>query len=382
MSDNAVYITDIASHLPNSPVDNDSMEKILGQVGERPSRARRTVLRSNGIKTRYYGIDPKTGSHNYTNTSLTAAAVGKLNRSISLDDIDCLSCGTSIADQLMPNHAAMVQGELQLSRCEAVASAGVCASGIAALKYAYMSVLCGQHDNAVATGSELASAIMKADNFSAEIDSAVESLKKKPEIAFEKDFLRWMLSDGAGAALLQAKPNNNSLSLRIDWLEIISYAGEIEPCMYAGAEKNSSGNLIGWQQFNAEQRNQQSIFAIKQDVKLLNENIIHYTVEQPLQEIVKRRQLKAEQFDWFLPHYSSAFFRDKLLAGLDSAGLAIEQSRWFTNLTEKGNTGAASIYIMLDELFHSGKLQPGQKLLCYVPESGRFSTSFMQLTVV
>ena len=101
-----------------------------------------------------------------------------------------------------------------------------------------------------------------------------------------------------------------------------------------------------------------------------------------MQEIVERRQLKAEQFAWFLPHYSSAFFRDKLMTGLNNIGLPIEQSRWFTNLSEKGNTGSASIYIMLDELFHSNKLQVGQKLLCYVPESGRFSTSFMQLTVV
>jgi hypothetical protein len=27
-------------------------------------------------------------------------------------------------------------------------------------------------------------------------------------------------------------------------------------------------------------------------------------------------------------------------------------------------------------------LQPGQTLLCYVPESGRFSTAFMRFTVV
>jgi 3-oxoacyl-[acyl-carrier-protein] synthase-3 len=31
-------------------------------------------------------------------------------------------------------------------------------------------------------------------------------LEKQPELAFEKDFLRWMLSDGAGAVLLENKP--------------------------------------------------------------------------------------------------------------------------------------------------------------------------------
>jgi 3-oxoacyl-[acyl-carrier-protein] synthase-3 len=56
--------------------------------------------------------------------------------------------------------------------------------------------------------------------------------------------------------------------------------------------------------------------------------------------------------------------------------------KWFTNLTKCGNTGAASIYIMIEEIYHSGLLQKGQKLLCYIPESGRFSSAFMLLEVV
>ncbi|MEN8180748.1 MAG: 3-oxoacyl-[acyl-carrier-protein] synthase III C-terminal domain-containing protein, partial [Pseudomonadota bacterium] len=60
----------------------------------------------------------------------------------------------------------------------------------------------------------------------------------------------------------------------------------------------------------------------------------------------------------------------------------IPKERWFTNLETKGNTGAASIYIMLDELANSGRLKSGDKLLCFVPESGRFSSSFMLLSVV
>ena len=62
-------------------------------------------------------------------------------------------------------------------------------------------------------------------------------------------------------------------------------------------------------------------------------------------------------------------------------GGEIADEKWFSNLTSKGNTGTASIFIMLDELMYSGKLKVGDKILCMVPESGRFITSFMQLTV-
>jgi len=37
---------------------------------------------------------------------------------------------------------------------------------------------------------------------------------------------------------------------------------------------------------------------------------------------------------------------------------------------------------MLEELFHSGMLKEGQKILCFIPESGRFSIAYMLLSVV
>ena len=125
-----------------------------------------------------------------------------------------------------------------------------------------------------------------------------------------------------------------------------------------------------------------SIFSVKQDVKLLNEKIIEYTVTKPLQELIAEGRIDPEAIDWYLPHYSSGFFRDKVYEGMKAAGCDIPQEKWFTNLSAKGNTGSASIYIILEDLFGSGRLKQGERLLCYIPESGRFSTAFMQLTVV
>ena len=65
-----------------------------------------------------------------------------------------------------------------------------------------------------------------------------------------------------------------------------------------------------------------------------------------------------------------------------TAGLPIPRERWFTNLAERGNTGSASPFIMLDELWRSGRIEPGQRLLLFVPESGRFSSGFIHLTAV
>lgn len=383
MTGRSVYITNTSSFLPNPPVDNDNMERILGQVGERPSRARRVILRSNGIQTRHYAIDPQTLQPSHTNASMTAEAVRMLNDEyFSLNRLECLSCGTSIADQLMPNHASMVHGELKLQPIEAVATTGVCLSGVAAINYAYMAVAAGLRRNAIAVGSELSSAMMRAHNFTAETDAQIAELETRLELAFEKDFLRWMLSDGAGALLLEPEPRAGQLSLRIDWIEITSYAGEIETCMYAGGVKRDDGTIQGWSTIPGVERERNSVMAVKQDVKLLNENIVKYSVEKPLGALMERRKIRPSDYAFFLPHYSSGFFRDKIYEGMKRIGFDITQDRWYTNLTVRGNSGSASIYIIIDELRRSGQLRAGDKLLCYIPESGRFAAGYMQLTAM
>jgi 3-oxoacyl-[acyl-carrier-protein] synthase-3 len=383
MSEHCVFITQTASCLPGPPVDNERVEALLGMVGAKPSRARRIVQRNNGIKNRHYAIDPESGLATLSNAQLAAAAVRGLgSENFALDDIECLVSGTSLPDQLMPSHAVMVHGELAIRACEVVSTAGICTAGAAALKYAYLSVLSGNSRNAVATGSELVSPVLHARNFSAEQRSHVEALKRHPEIAFEKDFLRWMLSDGAGALLLQNAPRASGISLRIEWIELFSYANELPPCMYAGAQKDSNGGLRGWAQYSAEERDRDSILSIKQDVRLLDANIISHSLRKPLQRVMAKRRLSVAAIDWFLPHMSSEYFRQPIADCLAQLQLPIPQQRWFTNLADKGNTGAAAFYIMLDELFRSGRIEAGQGLLCFVPESGRFSSAFVYLRAV
>ncbi len=380
-----VFINCISAFLPNEAVSNDSMESLLQPVATRPSRVRNLILRSNKIISRYYAIDPKTGLASHNNAQLTAEAVRMLGtQGCDLDTIELLACGTTLPDQIMPNHALMVLGELGLPPCEAVATAGICLAGTMSLKYGYMAILSGLNSNAVATGSENVSSLLRGHLFTEEMAVRSKDLEKNPELAFEKDFLRWMLSDGAGALWMSNKPNSarDGISLRIDWIDQKSYAGELESCMYAGAEKLQDGSLRGWREYLPQEWLEHSTFSIKQDVKLLNDKIIEYTVTRPLLDLVKENRVDPEQIDWFLPHYSSAYFRDKVYKGMQHAYCDIPQEKWFSNLSTKGNTGSASIYIILEELFNSGRLKKGERILCYVPESGRFSTAFMHFTVV
>lgn len=378
-SSGKVYITGTSAFLPNAPVGNAAIEDVLGRVAGKPSRARRIVLRSNGIRERHYAIDPATGRATHTNAQLTAEAVRGLG---AIGAIDCLATGTSMPDQLMPNHGVMVHGELGIPACEVASTAGICVAGVTALKYAYMAVLGGLAQNAVATGSELASAVLHARNFAAESEHRVAELEANPEIAFEKDFLRWMLSDGAGAFRLQPAPRRDGLSLRIDWIDILSQADSADVCMYAGGEKQADGSLQGWKTFPVDEWASRSLLAVRQDVRLLNESVVHQTLRKPLTVTIAKHGLRSEAIDWFLPHMSSEYFRQPIADCLAELGFPLAPDKWFTNLQTKGNTGSASIYIMLDELFRSSRLKAGDRLLCFIPESGRFTGSLMHLTAV
>lgn len=373
-----VFLTRTGSFLPFAPVGNEEIEDVLGRVGGKASRARRMVLRSNGIQSRHYAVDRATGQLAMTNAQLTAEAIRALG---DVGRVDCLVTGTSLPDQLMPNHAVMVHGQLGWPRLEVVSCAGICLAGTAALKHAWLSVRAGDAARAVATGSELASSILLAHNFDAEVEAKLQALEARPEIAFEKDFLRWMLSDGAGAVLLENTPRG-PLSLRIDWIDLSSAAHELPACMYTGADKSADESLQGWARIPSAEWRERSVFAVKQDVRLLNENIVRATLREPLQELIARRKLKADGIDWFLPHLSSTYFVEPVQQCLAELGFSIPRERWFTNLIHKGNTGSASPYIMLDELFRSGRIRPGHKLLMFVPESGRFSSGFVHMEAV
>ena len=378
---NQVYITRTGSFFPNEPVSNDEMEVYLGLIDGKPSKAKKIVLRNNGIRRRFYALSNE-GKATHTNAQMTALAARKMfeNDPGSLRNIDLLSCGTSSPDQMMPSHGVMVHGWLpETGAIEVVSPSGVCCAGMHAFKYACMAVKTGNAHYAVSTGSERFSASLRSDVFEDEVKN-LAALEENPYISFEKDFLRWMLSDGAGAFLLSDTKNENGLSLRVDWVEGVSYAHEKDTCMYMACEKDKDGTLKSYLDYSPAEIMNKSVLSIKQDTKLLSTNIIPLGGAK-LKSIFVNKELNVGEIDYFLPHISSEFFRNKIAEKLDELGMSIPPEKWFVNLSNIGNVGAGSIYLMVDELFNSGRLKMGEKILLMVPESSRFSYMFALLTV-
>jgi 3-oxoacyl-[acyl-carrier-protein] synthase-3 len=373
-----VYITKAAKYLPNNAISNDEMEDYLGLINETASKARRLILRNNKIVRRYYAID-KNGKSTHSNAELTKNAVqGLFDDRFTAMDMELLSCGTSTPDLLIPSHATMVHGLLKNKSVELNSSSGVCCAGMNALKFGFLSIKSGSTQNAICVGSEKLSSWLKSDKFEKEVVS-LKSLEEQPILAFKKDFLRWMLSDGAGAFLLENKPTG-AISLKIEWMESFSFAYELETCMYAGGDKLENGEIKPWNDYTPDQWLDHSLFSLKQDVKLLDEYIL-IKGTQSAAIAMKKNNVSSDEIDFFLPHVSSHYFVDGLNKSMIENGIGVPKEKWFLNLATVGNVGAGSIYLAVEELMSSGKLKKGDKIFLSVPESGRFSYAYAYLTV-
>ncbi len=360
-------------YLPGPAINNDEMEDYLGKINNEPSKLKNRILKQNGIQSRHYAID-KDQKTFINNASMAAnSVINAIDKSnVRLDKIQLLATGTTQADLPIPGFGSMVHANLSVNKCEIASFQSVCASGVMALNNAYLNIASGKKENAVALGSELASRLFKSSRFDG------QGMKSVP---FDTEFLRWMLSDGAGAAVLQDKPHENQLSLKIEWIDLQSSANEHPVVMFTGKNDNKNEEEITWLDYPSyEEASVNGAINLKQDVRLLNDvikaGISHYF------ELIDRGMFKTEEIDYLCCHYSSEFFKGQIQELLIKGGAYISEEKWFSNLKTKGNTGSASIYIMLEELLYSGKLKAGQKILCMVPESGRFITSYMLLTVV
>lgn len=373
-----VYITSTGSFLPGAPIGNEDMERYLGMIGGTPSRLRARILKQNGIKSRHYALD-ETQRTTHSNAELAVAAIREALQGSGVleSEIDFLALATTQGDLPVPGFASMVHGELETPACAISSHHGICSSGMMALRSAFLEVGAGEKENAVACASELPSRLFKASRFEQQA-----AYRENGSVPFDTDFLRWMLSDGAGAMVLEPTPDPRSPSLKIEWLEIKSLASKYDPCMYVGPAKNDAGHVDrSWLDFDSYHAAADvGAINLRQDTRMLKD-VMKCAVDGFF-ELIEAGKLEPEAIDWFCCHYSSHIFRGEARELMKRGGVVIPEERWFTNLYSKGNTGAASIFIMLDELFRSGNLKAGQQILCVVPESGRFSFAYMLATVV
>lgn len=352
----------------------------MGLIAGKHSRVKPIILKQNGIKQRYYALTKKQ-EITHTNAEMAIRSIQRLleHSAITNQEIELLTCATSSPDQMLPSHASMVHGLMKNKPLEIFSASGICLSCLQAFKTAFWGVLTGEKRNAICSTSELTSATLLSKNYDIEYERCAD-LGTQPYMALEKDFLRFMLSDGASAVLLQDNPGNGK-ALKVEWVEMTSFANELPTCMFMGAESEENGDLRSWKSFSNQERIDRSLFVVKQDVKLLGNHAVPYWAKH-IKYCLEKHKVSPDTISYVLPHVSSMFFYDKIINELKQTGIGIDEGKWFTNLPKVGNIASAAIFAILDEFWKTHELTSGEKILLLVPESGRFSYGTVLLSVV
>ena len=365
-----VFLNSVGSFLPGPEINNDEMDAYVGSINPQSSRIKRRILGENGILNRHYGIN-KEGQTVYSSANMAVKAVNHALDQLQykINDIPFLSSATVGADLAAPGFANLIQGQFRAAPMQTMSFQGICASGIAAMKAAAQVIELQEFKRSVAVATEFPSRLFKASRFQ----------KIEENIDFDSHFLRWMLSDGSGAVCFEDHPKEKGISLKLDWIHLKSFSGDYPTCMQIGSPWNKPNT--SYLDFpSLEEAEKSGAFLLRQDIRLLP-NLFDVGISE-FMGLVLANEIQPQDVDFFLCHYSSERFSDVVKTLLDKAGLTIPPEKWFSNLKTRGNTGAASIFIMLEEFLRTQTLKAGQKILCFIPESGRFTVSFMLFEVM
>lgn len=362
-----VYINATGAFYPGAPVDNSHIDDYIAPLNPGSSRLKRRILTENGIQQRYYSVGPD-GRTRFSAAHMAASAIRTClaDAGASLGDIDLLCTGTSGADATLPGFANMVQGELAAPPTMTSSHSGVCAAGLSALQHAAMALEGGRALHAMVATSEMPSRLFKRSRFAS----------RGYDIDFDAHFLRWMLSDAAGAWLVETAPRGDC-PLKLINLHLRSFSGDYPVCMQVGLAAGSADSYLDYESFaDAEKA---GAYALRQNIRLLP-NLFDVAIHEYVR-LVQAGWIDTTRIDYFLCHYSSQRFAGVVRELLDKAGLSIPDERWYNNLQTRGNTGAASIFVMLDDFLREHEVKPGERIFCFVPESGRFTVGYLLFEV-
>jgi 3-oxoacyl-[acyl-carrier-protein] synthase-3 len=359
---NGCYITSTGSYLPGEAVDNENISQYLGSlIGE--GNVRKKILSANGIETRHYALDKKQNA-THSLYELAAEAVRDcLPQDRDSLNIDYLSAGTTHAPLLAPGVTSILHDQLSKNKLidhslEINSNSGICSSGAQAIVNAARAVKSGDAHAAICVGVEQSSIGLKSKAFRTVYDLPAMWKDVRSSKWFMSVFLRFMLSDGAGAFLIEDQPNERGLSLKINWSYSRSFANEAPLCMQIPRDP----------------------MILSQDIKTLAKYMAPLS-KKALEGALCEHGETLDSYTMVLPHMSSYYFESAVRKTIAKLSTEREVPYW-TNLRTAGNTGAASIFIMLDEYLKTKPVASGDRLLLFVPESGQFNYVLISLTVV
>ena len=299
------------AHAPERVLTNAELEKMVDTNDE-------WIRQRSGIRERRI-VDDKDAT---SDLAVIAARQALERANLTPDDIDFIVVGTTTPDMFFPSVGNIVQHRMGFRRVGSVDLLAACAGSVYSLSVGAQYIETGKYRRVLCIGAETLSRITD----------------------FTDRGTCVLLADAAGAAVLEACDDGSGI------IDTDLYSdGQFADLLYmpGGGSRNPS--------------TRETVDARMHYAKMKGSEVFKVAVRmfvECAQTILTRHGMTAADIDLFIPHQANLRIIE---AAAKRVGLPMDKV--FVNVDRYGNTGAASVYVALEEAVAAGRVNRGDKLL-------------------
>ena len=355
-----VKLTGTGSYLPGNPITIDEVDNYLGELTEAPKKIqkwlhRMKVLMKEMLEVDYYhfAIDPETLEFTDDNITMSVKAARQAieKAGIKVEDIDLIVYGSAHQDQ-MPTASVRIQEALGIEQCGEMSIHANCTSAYKALLIAGDFIKSGRYRNALVLSSSMSSSELRAEYYN-------QPIVKKEEL-----FLRYFLSDGAGALVLQAADEKkNGLFVEHTYMESVG-----------GKKPSAMLNKRPAYWMNPKKEFELGYHHLAQ---MFNEQLrTHFHDEdgsvflKGLKRMLNKYPINLSELKYFQVNFPSKHISELIMDECDELG--ISRDTLYTKMATMGYVGPPMAFISIDKIVREESLIKNDLILSFVTEVSKF----------
>jgi 3-oxoacyl-[acyl-carrier-protein] synthase-3 len=326
-------------HTPEKAVPNAALSRVMDTNDE-------WIRQRTGIAQRHFAPDGVGASDLAVPASERAIAAAGL----APEDIDYIVFNTMTPDYPFPGSGALLGAKLGIPGVPALDVRQQCAAMPFSLQVADGLVATGAARNVLLVGAEVHAGFMPWSDWDLlEGDHEGRSTDAEYDIATRHRGLAVLFGDGAGALVLRKAETPGAGLLG---------------CMVHSDGRSHAALRVDAGGFRRRPALSAAMLDREEHIPRMNGRDLFKGAVQKLPQVVRalcaRHDVELDAVDWFLAHQAN----DRINQAVVEA-LKVPAEKVPSNIARYGNTSAATIPILFDELVREGKVQRGQ-LLCFL----------------
>ena len=294
------------SAVPEQIVTNEDLSKIVETSDE-------WISSRSGIKERRVAKEETT-----TSLAILAGKRALENAGVTAEEIEVIIVATCTPDYFFPNTACQVQEAIGAKHAVAFDLSAACSGFLFALSTAQAYIKGGIYQKALIVGAETMSKMIDWSDRSTCV----------------------LFGDGAGAAVVSAEETGV--------LELVQKSDGTGKGVLS-CKARETRNLLNHESETKEYLYMEGQPVFKFAVK---------TVPECVEEVLKKAEVKKEEIRYYILHQANSRIIQSVAKRLKEP-----EEKFPMNLSLYGNTSAASIPILLDEMNRNGMINRGDKLV-------------------